>query len=67
MKKSKVIGSFRVNEEAGEMFEEASKELGIQKPQLSRLLFNRALKELFEAKRKAGSWNKIIISIKEIL
>ncbi len=67
MKKSKVIGSFRVNEKSAEMFEEAVKELGLQKPQVARLLFNRSLKQLFEDVKKAGDWNKLEISIKEVL
>lgn len=64
--KNKIIKAFRINRKASDKFEEAVKELNIPPAQLSRLLFNRGLKDLFESKVKAGGWNKLSISIKEI-
>lgn len=64
--KNHIIKSFKVNEQTFKMFEEASNELGIQKSQLSRLLFNRALKDLKTTSINLGGYSEITITIKEL-
>ncbi len=64
MVKNYIIKSFRVEKETLILLEEASKGLGLNKPDLIRFLLNRSLMQLRTDKIKAGSYEALEITIR---
>jgi hypothetical protein len=63
--KNHLIPAFKISEETYKAFEEAIIKTNMRKTDLSRLLFNRALKELRSIAQTQG-WENLSFSIKEM-
>ena len=63
--KNHIIKSFKVSEDAYSKFQNASEKTGLSNPELSRLLFNRALSELTTVAMKEG-WDNLTFAIREL-
>jgi len=65
MNKNHIIKAFKVSEDCYEKFQIASEGTRLSNPELSRLLFNRALSLLLASSQKAG-WENISFTVKEL-
>ena len=64
MTKNHRIEAFKVSESTAKEFDEAAEKTEMKKTDLSRLLFNRALKELKSQAQKVG-WENLEFSVRE--
>jgi len=65
MGKNHTIKSFRVSDETYEKFEKAVEEIGLKRADVSRLLFNKALKELTALAQENG-WDELNFSVRDM-